>query len=187
MLEEPPTGTFFILVSHAPGRLLPTIRSRCRAIRFGELADEHVRTVLKENVAGIAALEVESIIAASGGAPGRALALGGLKLGELTDALERIAARGDGDNRERIALSSKLALKAETARYEAFLSLAPGFVATRVKARSGVELASGIQTWEEVRDLAGQAVSSSLDPQSVVFALCGHVAALAPVRERAKA
>ncbi|MFL6829614.1 MAG: AAA family ATPase, partial [Sphingomicrobium sp.] len=30
MLEEPPPNTLFFLVSHAPGRLLPTIRSRCR-------------------------------------------------------------------------------------------------------------------------------------------------------------
>ncbi len=33
-LEEPPAGTVFLLVSHAPGRLLPTIRSRCRLLRF---------------------------------------------------------------------------------------------------------------------------------------------------------
>lgn len=31
-LEEPPAGTVFLLVSHAPGRLLPTIRSRCRTL-----------------------------------------------------------------------------------------------------------------------------------------------------------
>ena len=34
MLEEPPANTLFFLVSHAPGRLLPTIRSRCRRLDF---------------------------------------------------------------------------------------------------------------------------------------------------------
>ena len=34
MLEEPPPNTLFFLVSHAPGRLLPTIRSRCRRLDF---------------------------------------------------------------------------------------------------------------------------------------------------------
>ena len=29
-LEEPPPHSLFLLVSHAPERLLPTIRSRCR-------------------------------------------------------------------------------------------------------------------------------------------------------------
>src|SRR3546814_1705213 len=33
-LEEPPAKTLFLLVSHSPGRLLPTIRSRCRTLRF---------------------------------------------------------------------------------------------------------------------------------------------------------
>ena len=36
-LEEPPAGTFFLLVAHRPGRLLPTIRSRCRMLRFAPL------------------------------------------------------------------------------------------------------------------------------------------------------
>jgi DNA polymerase-3 subunit delta' len=34
MLEEPPPNSIFLLVSHAPGRLLPTIRSRCRRLDF---------------------------------------------------------------------------------------------------------------------------------------------------------
>lgn len=33
-LEEPPAGTFFLLIAHHPARLLPTIRSRCRVLRF---------------------------------------------------------------------------------------------------------------------------------------------------------
>ena len=36
-LEEPPPSTVFLLVSHAPERLLPTIRSRCRLLRFSPL------------------------------------------------------------------------------------------------------------------------------------------------------
>ena len=39
MLEEPPANTVFFLVSHAPGRLLPTIRSRCRRLDFARLDD----------------------------------------------------------------------------------------------------------------------------------------------------
>ncbi len=34
MLEEPPAGNVFFLISHRPGRLLPTIRSRCRQLGF---------------------------------------------------------------------------------------------------------------------------------------------------------
>src|SRR3546814_13459897 len=50
-LEEPPPATIFLLVSHAPGRLLPTIRSRCRMMRFQPLPDRSgERRVGKEGV-----------------------------------------------------------------------------------------------------------------------------------------
>ncbi|MEQ1724337.1 MAG: AAA family ATPase [Sphingopyxis sp.] len=39
-LEEPPARTIFLLVSHQPGCLLPTIRSRCRMLRFHPLDDD---------------------------------------------------------------------------------------------------------------------------------------------------
>jgi len=39
LLEEPPALVAFFLVSHAPGRLLPTIRSRCRRLEFALLDD----------------------------------------------------------------------------------------------------------------------------------------------------
>jgi DNA polymerase III subunit delta' len=42
MLEEPPPRSLFLLVSHAPGRLLPTIRSRCRRLVLRPLAQADV-------------------------------------------------------------------------------------------------------------------------------------------------
>ena len=47
-LEEPPAGTIFLLISHAPGRLLPTIRSRCRLLRFEPLDDRAMARVLRD-------------------------------------------------------------------------------------------------------------------------------------------
>lgn len=45
-LEEPPPRTVFILIAHSPGRLLPTIRSRCQTLRLQPLADAEVLAVL---------------------------------------------------------------------------------------------------------------------------------------------
>ena len=45
MLEEPPANMIFFLVSHAPGRLLPTIRSRCRRLDFEPLDDDAMTSV----------------------------------------------------------------------------------------------------------------------------------------------
>ena len=45
LLEEPPLGTLFLLVSHNPERLLPTIRSRCQAIALQPLTREQRRSI----------------------------------------------------------------------------------------------------------------------------------------------
>jgi DNA polymerase-3 subunit delta' len=45
-LEEPPAKTVFLLISSAPGRLLPTIRSRCRTVRFEALGDEDMHAAI---------------------------------------------------------------------------------------------------------------------------------------------
>ena len=47
-LEEPPVGTFFLLITHRPARLLPTIRSRCRTLRFPVLRDDQLAALLVE-------------------------------------------------------------------------------------------------------------------------------------------
>src|SRR6187397_1591470 len=46
VLEEPPPRTLLLLVSHAPGRVLPTIRSRCRTLFLRPLAAEDVARAL---------------------------------------------------------------------------------------------------------------------------------------------
>ena len=45
-LEEPPSASVFVLVSSMADALLPTVRSRCRPLRFGELATAEVAEVL---------------------------------------------------------------------------------------------------------------------------------------------
>lgn len=47
MVEEPPPGTVFLLVSELPGEVLPTILSRTQLIKIPRLGDEDVRAALK--------------------------------------------------------------------------------------------------------------------------------------------
>lgn len=48
MLEEPPARTTLMLLSHQPGRLLPTIRSRCRTLRLSPLGPEDMAAALEQ-------------------------------------------------------------------------------------------------------------------------------------------
>jgi DNA polymerase-3 subunit delta' len=65
-LEEPPSRSILLLVCHAPGAILPTIRSRCRRMTLRPLSDEQVRQ---------ASGAEQSIVALAKGRPGRAIAL----------------------------------------------------------------------------------------------------------------
>jgi DNA polymerase-3 subunit delta' len=131
--------------------------------------------------------EIVALAAAGNGSPGRALGFAGLDIAAIDSALDRLARTGDPSNAERSALAQKLAVKSAQPRYEAFLARAPAFIAAAARTRSGDGLASALRRWEAARSLAQTAVPTSLDPQSVVFELAGHVAALAPGAEDAKA
>jgi DNA polymerase-3 subunit delta' len=49
-LEEPPSATVLILVSSNPFKLLPTLISRCQAIKFQPLTPENIKKILKETM-----------------------------------------------------------------------------------------------------------------------------------------
>lgn len=178
-LEEPPAGTVFFLVSHMPGRLLPTIRSRCRLLRFGPLSDDQVRTVLRRELPDASPTELDAIVRAGEGAPGQALRFAGLDIGALDAALEELARTGDRSNATRVALAKALSLKAAQPRYEVFLERAPRFIAAEARQRTGAALDEATALWGKSRALAGQALGLSFDQQATVFQLCGYVAALA--------
>lgn len=177
-LEEPPAGTVFLLVSHAPGRLLPTIRSRCRLLRFSLLDDDEVAGVLRRERPDLSAGETAALVAAGEGSPGRALGFAGLDVAALDAAIRAIADDGDPDNARRAALGKALASKTAQPRYEAFLDRAPAFIAGAARVRSGRALADTLDAHARARDLAGAALGLSLDPQATVWEMAGVLAGL---------
>ena len=71
-LEEPPPASVFLLVTHRPHLLLPTVRSRCPELRFGGLATDEVAEVLVGE-RGVAAAAAAAAATAAGGSVARAL------------------------------------------------------------------------------------------------------------------
>ncbi|API58137.1 DNA polymerase III subunit delta' [Tardibacter chloracetimidivorans] len=177
-LEEPPPATIFLLVSHAPGRLLPTIRSRCRMMRFQPLPDDQIRQVIAMERPDISETELAALLRIAEGVPGKALRYAGLDIAGLAGAIATIEGKGQAAAAAQTALSRSLSLKAAQPRYEAFLELVPAHIAQRARTLTGQPLARALSLWEKARDLAASAVPLSLDPQSVVFELAGLLAAL---------
>ncbi len=175
-LEEPPPGTVFLLISHAPGRLLPTIRSRCRMLRFEALSDSEMRAALDD--AGVASGEVDELVRVGQGSPAQALAMAGLDIAGLDKALTDLA-KGDPSNVLRSELARTLSLKAAQPRYEAFLERAPSFIAGVARTRTGEALRTALDAQEAARNLTASALGLSLDAQGTVFEMGGIVTRLA--------
>ncbi|MBV8687710.1 MAG: DNA polymerase III subunit delta' [Alphaproteobacteria bacterium] len=183
-LEEPPPQSLFLLVSHAPERLLPTIRSRCRQVRLAPLEDDAMTSALRQALPEAGEGEIAELAAAGRGSPGRALAFQGLDIAALDRAMDELARQGDPTNARRSALAQSLSARSAQPRYEAFLARAPSAIAAAAKGRRGPALAQAIGLWERAQALASSAPRLSLDPDGVVFELAGMLAALAPPSER---
>ena len=70
-LEEPGPGVHLLLVSHAPGRLLPTLRSRCQSFPLPPGPDSEALAVLQQ--LGVSPSEAARRLVLAEGAPGKAL------------------------------------------------------------------------------------------------------------------
>ena len=76
MLEEPPHGVTFLLVSHQPSRLLPTIRSRCRELRLATLRPDGLAEAMAQAGADVGDGAALAVLAA--GSVGEAIRLANL-------------------------------------------------------------------------------------------------------------
>jgi DNA polymerase III subunit delta' len=178
-LEEPPQGTIFLLVSHAPGRLLPTIRSRCRLLRFEALPDAEVARVLRAELPEAKPGEIDALVRAGEGSPGRALGFAGLDIDALDREMATLAETGDTDNAVRSRLAKLLGAKTAQPRYEAFLERAPTFIAERARSLAGEPLRDALDAYAAARELGGAAAGLSLDAGATVFEMSGLIARLA--------
>jgi DNA polymerase-3 subunit delta' len=170
-LEEPPAKSLFLLVSHSPGRLLPTIRSRCRRLDFASLDAAAMNAILGAQRPTLSAAERAGLIPLAGGSAGRAIDYAELDLGPL--ALEAIAIlrQGDPDNMRRSRLASSLALKAAAPRYAAFLDMVPPLLAAEARMAEGARRLRAAEAYKQARETASLAPRLSLDPAATVFAL----------------
>jgi DNA polymerase-3 subunit delta' len=178
MLEEPPPNTLFFLISNAPGRLLPTIRSRCRMLHFEGLDDDAMTSILETHSPELSAPERKRIVEMSFGSASRALAFAELGLAKLEEAALAILRQGDPTNARRSELASELGKKASAERYAAFLELAPSLIAREARRLRGASLERALDAYAKARELAVVAPRVSLDPAATVFQIGGILASV---------
>jgi DNA polymerase-3 subunit delta' len=179
MLEEPPPNSVFFLVSHAPGRLLPTIRSRCRRLQVGPLSDDAMTSALRQALPGLPEADRSSLVPLAGGSVGKALAYADLDLAPIEAEVLAIMRTGDRDTTRRSKLASSLALKAAAPRYAAFLELVPTLIAREARSIGGLPRQRALDAYAKAREAATIAPRLSLDPAATTFQMGTILASVA--------
>ncbi len=179
VLEEPPERAILLLVSHAPGRELPTIRSRCRRLLLRPLAEGNVvQAVAAATGRASDDAEIREAARAAEGGVGRALVL----LDEAARNLRQrvlglLAQLPDPDPRALHALGDALG-GSDPATLTAFMDLVNGYLSTRLAGGAGSkpQLARVAATWEKVNRAAADVETYNLERWPLVFAVFGALA-----------
>ena len=190
ILEEPPQRSVLMLVSENPGRLLPTIRSRCRRLALKPLPPAQVEAALTRLRPDLGGEDARRLATLAAGSIGRALELAsaqGLALyRELYGLLERLpelegeALHGLADRVARSGAEDAFALLAELmpgwlarmvvlAAGGAEAAVLPGEAQAmrRLAARRGLD--QWVEVWEKLGDLFDAADGLNLDRKQVVL------------------
>ena len=183
VLEEPPARTLLLLISHAPGRELPTIRSRCRRLLLRPLAAEDVtRAVANATGRGVDDRAIKEAVAASDGSVGRALRfLDGPALALRQRVLDLFAQLPNPDPRALHALGDALGGN-EPQTLAAFMDLVNGWLSAQLDSNAEKNsaqvprMAEVAQTWEKVNRAARDVETYNLERKPLVFAVFGMLA-----------
>lgn len=201
-LEEPPARTVFVLLSSEPGRLLPTIRSRCRTLDLAALGLDDLKRAVAQAFAGgdaepPGAQDWDRLAELSGGSVRRALTIassGGLKVYERAHALVSALPRVDWGAVH--TLGDELAGAAAEQKLEAFFDFLFLLLHKVVRARatgqgSGADLQLAqkligddrlphwARVWEELQQEKATALDLNLDRKALILATVGRLEAVA--------
>lgn len=188
VLEEPPKRALLLLLGHSPGRLLPTIRSRCRRLTLPPLSHDTVIELLRRHHPEMSADELQGLAALGEGSIGRALALheqGGMDLyGSMVGLLNGLPklpgsalhdfAEKVGRQADSVALFGELftGWLAQGARRAAGgqgseVVAGEGEMQRRLVARVGLERWTTL--WERITGLFERADAVNLDGKQVIL------------------
>ncbi len=179
VLEEPPARSLLLLVSHAPGRLLPTIRSRCRRLLLRPLSIPDVARALAAATGRNAEdAEVQDAAAAAEGSVSRAIGLlEGPALALRQRVLELFAQLPNPDPRALHALGDALG-GSEPQTLATFMDMVNGWLSAQVSggSRPARQAAHTAEVWEKVNRAARDVETYNLERKPLVFAVFGLLA-----------
>jgi DNA polymerase-3 subunit delta' len=182
-LEEPPQGTFLLLVSHRAGRLPATIRSRCRVLRFPLLDDTMVAEALDFALPRLSPEVRAAAVAVGRGSPGAALDFASCDLAAAQGLMTRIAESGDPDFGLRGALLGEVGPRPDRDRQSAAIEAARRVLVGAVADADRARQARIIEAHSALARLGAQAPTYNFDPTALVLEIAGLLASVGDPRE----
>jgi DNA polymerase-3 subunit delta' len=177
-LEEPSGRGVLFLISHAPGRLLPTIRSRCRTLAFRPWSEGAVAGFLEA-----AAVESETaarVAAMAGGSPGRALALSRADAATLDRVAEEIVAYAAAVPAQTLMILAESFRGGEGAdRFSLFVDRLTSAVRRRAAKAEGANAARWAELWIRLAALTSRVEGLNLDRADAFWSTITDVMATA--------
>ncbi len=171
MLEEPPPRAMLLLISNAPGRLLPTIRSRCQRLALRPLTDAEMEKEMSALLPTMPAKDRAALIRLSGGSIGMALRLAGGEGPELAREADRLL-----DDARAPDLAAILSLGERIGRITDGLDSFGTFLADalsdriRARARTGApDLDRWVETLNRVTQLFGRTGALHMEPRQTIL------------------
>ena len=166
-LEEPPPRGILFLVSHAPGRLLPTIRSRCRRLTFPGWSEGQVAAFVTDRI-GASEADANLLAAMARASPGRALSLaadGALEVDRTAHALLR--SLPDGDETAHLALAESFRGAEGAKRFELLFGRLSDQIREMATREAALGRLDGLDlwgaAWERLQSLPTQVEGLNLD------------------------
>jgi DNA polymerase-3 subunit delta' len=176
-LEEPSGRGVVFLISHAPGRLLPTIRSRCRTLTFRPWEDAAVARLLEE--AG-ADNDAAQLAAMAGGSPGHAVVLSrtnAVALDQLARDIVTDAPTASGAALMSLSESFRGGEGAE--RFSLFLNRLSSAVQRHAKGAKGASALRWADLWVRLTGLPGRVEGLNLDRTDAFWSTIADIRSVA--------
>jgi DNA polymerase-3 subunit delta' len=180
LLEEPPPRALFLLVSHQPGRLIATIRSRCRSLHLAPLSPEDTLRAARLARPDLGPAVLQKSVAISQGSVRRAIILAegeGVALQEsLAAILDRLP---DLDVAAAHALADRCAGKRGEENFALILAFLEDWLHERVSREVRApthRLARWAEVWEKTRRAARDVEVFNLDRKPYILTTLSNLA-----------
>jgi DNA polymerase-3 subunit delta' len=170
-LEEPPDRALLMLIANSPGKLLPTIRSRCQRLDLRPLTEDVLAAELTQHLPRMVEPDRIALAKLAGGSLGAALALSDEDtLAVAKDAARAVEQAAAPNVTALLALGDRIGRSADKlASFGDFLIVA---LEQRILARAHKEGATGmrrwIEAWEQVRANFERGVGLHLEPRQTI-------------------